>query len=214
MKSIGLCILFAAYAGAQSEPAAGRWDGTVVFDGLKVPFTMQLDLNPKAVSGAFVNGDERVTATAGKLSGGVLRLQFEQYGTVFEADIANSSLRGEYGGASGKYALEAGAYCTCGSEGEAGPDISGTWDIADPGWHFTVQRKGDDTIAHILRPEDTNGALVGRFDGLAFMLHHFDGKRAALLEVEPRPDGTLELTLKEPRAGVRKYRAAKRAAAR
>jgi hypothetical protein len=206
MKLACLFFLLATYAAAQSDPPSGRWETTIALDGLKIPFTMQLVLDKNPVSGTFVNGDERVTSSNGAFKDGVLRLNFEKSGTTLEAKITNDALKGKYG----SYSLEGGVYCTCGSEGEAGPDIAGTWSIAEPaGWRLVVERKGDDTFAHLLRPEDTNGVLTGRFDGLTFMLHHFDGTRASLLELEPRKDGSLDVTLKEPRAAVKKFRASK-----
>jgi hypothetical protein len=210
MKLLSLFSLITVAAWGQPDVATERWDGSIVLDGLKVPFTMQLGLDQNAVSGAFVNGEERTPATSGTLAGGQLRLQFQQYGTVLEAAILKSGLSGTYSGAKfGTHNVEGDKYCTCGSEGEAGPDISGAWKVAGASgaWRLQIQRKGEDTIAHLLRPEDANGALTGRFDGLAFQLHHFDGQRAALLEIEPRKDGTLALMLKEPRGGTKELRA-------
>jgi hypothetical protein len=214
MKFILFSLLFAASASAQSQPSSGRWDGTIVLGDLKVPFSMQLDFNRDAVSGTFINGEERVSATQGSLSGDILRLTFQQYESTLEAKIANSSLKGNYGGARfGSYGVEGWLYCACGAVGEAGADISGAWALTELGAalstpsRLVVQRKGSDTIVHLLHPEDTNGELTGLFDGLSFMLHHFDGVRASLLELEPRPDGTLDVTLREPRATVKKFHA-------
>jgi hypothetical protein len=216
MKVVRIYLLVAACAAAQSEAPAGRWDATIVMGDLKIPFSMQLDPSENAISGTFVNGDEKTSSSAGSFSGDALRLPFPQYNTTLEAQIVNGGLKGKYGGAAfGHFDVEGGAYCTCASEGEAGPDISGKWTLTAVGatasraWQVVVLRKGDDTVAHILRPDDTNGALTGRFDGLTFMLHHFDGARGSLLELEPRPDGALELVLKEPGAAVKKFRAAK-----
>lgn len=39
------------------------------------------------------------------------------------------------------------------------------------------------------------------------MLHYFDGVRAAVLEIEQRKDGSLDLKFKEPGTNVKKYRA-------
>ena len=41
------------------------------------------------------------------------------------------------------------------------------------------------------------------------MLRYFDGKRAAILEIEPRKDEGLDLVWKEPGQGSRKYKAAR-----
>ncbi len=217
MKFIVFCILAASEVMAQSQPTSGRWDGTILLGDLKVPFSMQLDFNHDNVSGAFVNGEEKVSSTQGTFGGGVLRLTFQQYDTMLEANIGLGGLSGKYSGARfGSYGVQAGPYCTCAVAGEAGPDISGTWLLSEPAAasstysQLVVKRKGSDTNVHLLNPEDTNGELTGLFDGLSFMLHHFDGARASLMELEPRPDGTLDVTLREPRAVVKKFHAVRK----
>jgi hypothetical protein len=216
MRALRIYLLISACAAAQSEAPSGRWDAIVSLDGLKIPFSMQLDSGQNGISGTFVNGGEKAASSSGTFSEGVLHLTFSQYKTTLDAKVGNGALKGTYGGAAfGKHDVEGGAYCTCANEGEAGPDIAGSWTVhtadAAPltGWRLTVERKGDDTIVHLLRPDDANGALSGRFDGLTFMLHHFDGARASLMELEPRPDGSLDITLKEPRAAVKKFHATK-----
>jgi hypothetical protein len=218
MKFILLCLVLASDAATPAPPASGRWDGTIVISDLKVPFSMQLDLSQDAVSGTFVNGEEKVTSTQGTFGGGVLRLTFQQYDTMLEADLGLGGLKGKYGGTRfGSYGLEGGPYCACAAVGEAGPDISGAWTLTEPGAasstpaQLVVQRKGADTIVHLLHPDDTNGALTGLFDGLSFMLHHFDGARASLMEIEPRPDGTLDVTLREQHGAVKKFHAVRMA---
>jgi hypothetical protein len=185
----------------------------MVLGDLKVPFSMQLEFDPDAVSGTFVNGEKRVGSTQGKISGDVLRLTFQEYETMLEAKVANILLEGNYGGARSAVMVW--------REGFTAP--ARLW--AKPARYFrnrvltelgaalsmpsrlVVQRKGSDTIVHFLHPEDTNGELTGLFDGLSFMLHHFDGVRASLLELEPRQDGTLDVTLRELRATVKKFHA-------
>ncbi len=206
LNSLWTYFTLAACAFAQGGPQSGRWELVVTMDKLKVPFTMELELKEGAVSGTLVNGPEKSTSTQGSFNGDKLRLAFND--ATLEATLTKGSISGKYG----SHAIEGGPYCTCGSEGEAGPDISGSWTF--DGGRLVVERKGDDTVAHLLQPEDKTGALTGRFDGLAFLLHHFDGNRAALLEIEPQADGTLDITLKEPRAAARKFRATKAASTR
>jgi len=40
--------------------------------------------------------------------------------------------------------------------------------------------------------------MTGRYDGLTFQLHYFDGARAAVLELEERKDGGLNVVWMEP----------------
>ena len=76
-------------------------------------------------------------------------------------------------------------------------------------WQLTIRRKGDDTLAIVSRPGGELGPLVGRFDGLIFTLHYFDGVRAAVLEIAQHKDGDLDLKFTEPGTDVKKYRAVK-----
>jgi hypothetical protein len=98
-------------------------------------------------------------------------------------------------------------FCSCALEGEAGPDISGTWEVPESNLRLTIRRKGEDTLVNVTRPSGELGPLAGRFDGLIFMLRYFDGIRAAVLEIERRKDGGLDLKFTEPGADVKKYRA-------
>jgi len=98
-------------------------------------------------------------------------------------------------------------FCACGPEGEAGQDISGTWEAPDSSLRLTIRRKGEDTLATVSRPSGELGPIAGRSDGVTFMLHYFDGVRAALLEIDQRKDGGLDLKFTEPGADVKKYRA-------
>ena len=61
----------------------------------------------------------------------------------------------------------------------------------------------------VSRPSGELGPIAGRFDGVAFKLHYVDGVRAAVLEIEQRKDGGLDLKFTEPGTDVRKYRAVK-----
>jgi hypothetical protein len=59
----------------------------------------------------------------------------------------------------------------------------------------------------LVRPEDELGPLSGRFDGVTFMPHYFDGTRGAALELGPHKDGGLDVVLREPGKDVRKRKA-------
>lgn len=83
----------------------------------------------------------------------------------------------------------------------------GSWEVPESGWKLTVRRIGEDTLVGVSRPGGDIGPLAGRFDGLTFMLRYFDGKRAAILEIEPSKDEGLDLVWKEPGQALRKYKA-------
>lgn len=192
-----------------ADAPSGRWDGMIGIGELKVPFTIHFEGSGAAFTGSFVNGDERVPSTSGSFEDGVVRLVFERLGTQLEATVSDvDGLNGSYGSAKyGMHPVTALAYCTCAYEGEAGPDIVGAWAVAGLGWRVTIQRKGDDTFATVSRGGSGLGPLTGRFDGLTFQLRYFDGVRAAVVEIEERKDGGLDLVWKEPGEEVKKLKA-------
>jgi hypothetical protein len=185
----------------------GRWDGKVSYDALEVPFTIHFDPNGKMLKGSLVNGDTRVSSTEGSFESGTLRLAFGTSGIRLEAKLVNGQLKGTIGNGDHMRLFIASQFCSCAPEGEAGPDISGVWEAPDSNLRLTIQRKDEDTFATVSRSTGELGLLAGRFDGAIFMLHYFDGVRAAVLEIEPRKDGGLDLKFMEPGTDVKKYRA-------
>lgn len=203
-----LTMFSLAVACGWTQTLDGRWDGTISYGSLKVPVTIHFETNGKTLKGSFVNGDTRISSTEGSFEAGSVRLSFGASGTRLEATLEDGQLKGAYG-SSGQdmHPFTASIFCSCAPEGDAGPDISGTWEAPDSGWRLAIRRKGDDTLATISRPSGELGPLIGRFDGLIFMLHYFDGVRAAALEIEQRKDGGLDLRFTEPGTEVKKYRA-------
>jgi hypothetical protein len=203
-----LTMVSLAVACGWAQAPDGRWDGTITYGTLKVPVIIHFEPNGKTLTGSFVNGDTRVSSTEGSFEAGTVRLIFGASGTRLEATLEDGQLKGTYGrGGQDTHPFTASKFCSCGFEGEAGPDISGTWGVPDSNWRLTIRRKGDDTLAIVSRPSGELGPLVGRFDGLIFTLHYFDGVRAGVLEIAQRKDGDLDLKFTEPGTDVKKYRA-------
>jgi hypothetical protein len=196
-----------ALAQAPAQAPDGRWDGTITYGALKVPFTIHFESNGKTLTGSFVNGDTRVSSMEGSFEAGTMRLTFGASGTRLEATLVDGQLKGAIGSGQDMRPFTASQFCSCASEGDAGPDISGTWEAPDSNWRLTIRRKGDDTLATVSRPSGELGPLAGRSDGVNFMLRYFDGVRAAVLEIEQRKDGGLDLKFTEPGADIKKYRA-------
>lgn len=198
MRTRHLLLLGLALIAAHAQEAKPvRWDGTVVLKGLKVPFSMMLTFHPKTVEAEIVNGEQRVRASSGTLNQSALKLTFSQPESELVANVTAGELTGAIGPQ--KYKVEAAPYCTCSADGEAGPDISGRWTVGERAdWSLDIRRIGEDTVAKLQRGSNIIPALNGRFDGLQFLLHYFDGVRGALLDITPNRDGSLELTVKEP----------------
>lgn len=199
-------VSLAAICGRAQE-LDGRWDGKVTYGALEIPFTIHFEPNGKTLKGSLVNGDTRVSSTEGSFEAGTLRLTFGASGARLEAKLVNGQLKGIVGSGEQMRPFTASQFCSCAPEGEAGQDISGTWEVPDSDLRLTIRRKDEDTFATVSRPSGDLGPLAGRSDGLTFVLHYFDGIRAALLEIELRKGGGLDLKLTEPGAEVKKYRA-------
>lgn len=165
---------------------AGRWVGTIAYPDLKVPVSMDLQFDP-GVRAAFTNGETRSPASSAAWKDNGLHLEIA--GKQLTTRLDNGQLKGAYDG----HAFEAGPYCTCAYEGEAGPDIMGEWKMQGRDARLTVTRKGEDTFAVF-----DNAVHAGRYDGLQFNLNHFDGARASILEITVRKDSALDVIVKQP----------------
>jgi peroxiredoxin len=97
------------------------------------------------------------------------------------------------------------------------PSIDGLWEIpnksgkGEAAWRFVVQQgsrqSGANVSATILRVDGDTGTISGTFRNGKFVLSHFDGARAHLLEVTPASDGTLDI-LQDGKTKLTAYRPA------
>jgi thiol-disulfide isomerase/thioredoxin len=192
-----------------AESAVGKWEGTVVVDGMTIPF--RLDISGKAANlqGAFINGDERVTSTNGRQVRDSLVLNFDQYAESMKAILEGGELKGTIEGKFGP-----GPPSTLQFQAQrfvpqpnppAGtvPSIDGLWEIevkspkGESAWRFIVRQSGADVSAAILRVDGDTGALTGRYRDGKFVLSHFSGERPYVMEAAPKPDGSLVITLND-----------------
>jgi peroxiredoxin len=181
----------------------GRWDATIVANGVEVPFEFEIVGEGSALKGSFFNGDERVTSTSSRLEDGRLVLRFDQYATRLDLALENGELTGEYNrGARGAYpfrAKRAASSTGASSSGSDTPSIDGTWIVearskkGESAWRFIARQSGAEVTATILRVDGDTGTLRGRYRDGRFVLSHFSGARPLLLEVTPAADGTLTL---------------------
>jgi thiol-disulfide isomerase/thioredoxin len=191
----------AGVAGAQS--LSGLWDGTVNYDEDRIPFLIQFSQKGDDVTAAFFNGDEQVTSTAGRLTNGALTVNFDHYATRLNATLANGVITGTYGGSrNGFHDFEAKPHVAATNKSAHGPKISGVWTIptespkGEHAWRLIVQQRKGQTSAAILRVDGDTGLYTGWFENGKFVLNHFDGARAGVLEIEPKEDGSLGLFIK------------------
>ena len=181
-----------------------RWDGTIAFGNLKLPFSMQLRIDGPQAAASFTNlGEAGGISGKGSIAGDTLKITFEARNAVLEGKLDGGSLKGVYSTPFGKYTVDAGRFCTCGFQGEAGPDISGAWTLEGTKGKLSVERKGEDTLGILTLDSSTTPTLAGRFDGAVFTLAYFNGDPAgaAWLEIEPDKDARV-LTLVYQKPGL------------
>ena len=202
MKSVLLVIALASTLSAQS--LTGLWDATIVANGVTVPFHLELASDGPRVQAWFFNAGDRNPSTSGTFENGTVRIQFAHMKTRFEASYKDGHLDGTYFGdrVTGTLKFHAERAANSAAPAADAPSINGEWQLLnvsnrkrESAWRFLVQQTGPEVSATILRVDGDTGALTGRFRDGKFVLSHFSGSRAALLEVEPRPNGSLHLSM-------------------
>ncbi len=204
-----------------AQPLAGRWDGIIQFNDLKIPFPIEFSAQGADLTASFFNGDEHVTSSSGKIEGSTVAIEFDHYATRLQATLSDGVLKGTYGGKrSGLHDFEARPHANTAVAPASAPNISGLWDIpndsakGERAWRLIVRQSGADVSAAILRVDGDTGAITGAFEDGQFVLNHFDGARAYHLEIAPKPDGTLGLSLRGSRGPAKSYVAVRQADAR
>jgi thiol-disulfide isomerase/thioredoxin len=200
----GVIVLLLAAASASADPIAGTWNATVPYHGAVLPFQIGFSGDGNAVKGWFFNGDQTLPSTGGELRDGHLVLNFDQIDTKLDATLKEGHLDGVYtaspylGGALDFHAVRAPVAEPATIDG---PTIGGVWEIPVPehkgmrAWNLIVHQTGPKISASILRVDGDTGAITGTYRDGKFILSHFSGFRAALLEITPTKEGRLALTL-------------------
>lgn len=195
------------YGGAAlfGQDLTGLWDATVVSGGVTVPFRMEFEVDGDHAVARFINGQERLPSTSGTFDQNHVSIQFEQLGTHLEADYKYGSMQGTYYGSRRTGTLPFTARRAepklSPRDQPVAPDISGEWNLevksgkGEHAWRFLVQQKNAEVMAAILRIDGDTGALTGKYRDGKFVLSHFSGARAAVLEIVPNADGSLALTM-------------------
>ena len=213
MKSAySLAFVLALAAPGMAHNLSGRWDATIQFDDYKISFPIEFSGEGSQVSASFFNGDERITSTAGNLDGNTVSVRFEHYATQLDATITDGVLKGTYGSKrNGFHEIEARPHQDASVSLAKVPDITGLWDIpnespkGEHAWRLIVRQNGPETSAAILRVDGDTGAIAGSYSDGKFVLNHFDGARAYVLEITPRQDGTLALSLRGGHSAAKDY---------
>lgn len=205
-KLLTVFVLFLAPAGiAQSLDAsiAGRWDAAIHINGVDTPFPLEISGSGANVTAYLFNGDERYASTEGRFENGTLMLKWAYYESTLQATVKDGVLEGQYAGTrimKGPFAIRA-RWSNAPPPLASGPvpNIDGFWEIpnksvkGESAWRFIVQQSGAKAAATILRVDGDTGTISGTFENGKFVLSHFDGARAHLLQVTAASDGTLDI---------------------
>jgi thiol-disulfide isomerase/thioredoxin len=197
----------------------GRWAATIVQEGVTVPFRLDISRQANNIVGTLYNGEDKETTTSASIADGRVELNFDHYLTSIVASVKDGELDGQVvstrravdlGGAkegAGKRPRDGGAfhakrYVALTKAAAANvPSIDGVWEIphespkGEKAWRLIVKQQGTDITTTILRVDGDTGALTGGWQDRKFVASHFDGARPGLIELTPKQDGSLEITL-------------------
>jgi thiol-disulfide isomerase/thioredoxin len=197
---------FTLAAALCAQPAetniTGLWDATIQINGVETPFPLELSGSGADVTGSFFNGKDRYVSTSGRYEKGALTLKWDYYESTLTATLKDGVIEGQYAGTrrmKGPFEVRARRAAQKSPDLTAAPVIDGLWTIpnksgkGESAWRFIVQQSGPSADATILRVDGDTGTISGRFQNGKFVLSHFDGARAHLLEITPEADGTLSI---------------------
>jgi len=212
-------LALAPFSLAQSvAPIAGRWDATIQINGVETPFPLEISGSGANVTASFFNGDDRYASTQGRFENGKLVVIWDYYAATLDATLKDGVLEGQYAGTrrmKGPFAIRATRAAAAKPTAASAmvPTIDGLWEIPNKSgkgelaWRFVVQQAGPKADATILRVDGDTGTISGTFQNGRFVLSHFDGARAHLLEITPASDGTLDI-LQDGKTRLTAYRPA------
>jgi thiol-disulfide isomerase/thioredoxin len=194
---------------ASAQSIAGLWEGTVLVDGLTIPFRIEITGEGSHLKGAFLNGDQKVTSAGGEFDHGSVVLNFSEYAETLRGSLKDGRLEGTIEGKFGpgprsSLPFQAKPFVAKPDPAVGSvPSIDGLWEIevksskGESAWRFIVRQSGADVSAAILRVDGDTGSLTGRYQDGAFLLSHFSGERPYLLEARPQNDGSLLIDLSD-----------------
>jgi thiol-disulfide isomerase/thioredoxin len=214
LKTAAFAVTFlgfvAALATAQStntpDSVDGRWDASLVQNGLVIPFRLDISGSGPAVKGTFYDGFQPYDGTtSGTFQNGKLVLNAEHYLTTITATLDNGQLKGNVVAqsrtGSTQYGFQASRYVPSAAASVDAPSIAGSWEIpldspsskGEKAFRFIVQQNGPDVAASILRVDGDTGAYSGTYKDGKWLLSHFDGSRPGVIGVSLTKEGTLEI---------------------
>ena len=199
------CIAFSIATDATAATLSGLWDGTVRFGTVTVSFPIEFSGDDQQLTASLFNGEERVNSTDGALVGGELLLNFGHYATHLRGTVSKGVVTGTYGNDAlmGQHEVELRPHRDIKPAAGKAPRIAGLWILpyesskGEHAFRFIARQHAGQVSAAILRVDGDTGLLTGHYEAGRFVLNHFDGGRAYVLEIVPQRDDRLELTLRD-----------------
>lgn len=205
---------------ACAQNISGLWNATVLnLEGDPVAFQLELKRSGNDWQGSLVNGSDQMPSTKGHFQKNRLRLEFDYWDGVLEAEFHNGVLDGAF---TRRYRKEtrvrkfhAQRQALRRPHEKPAMDVTGEW-ILD-----TVEKDGTQTIyraqfrqsadrvqATLIPVSGDTGLLIGYVSGKDMEVSRFDGIRVSLLKCSLNAEGVLQGTL-DSSATVKGYRAGK-----
>ena len=200
-------IVFALLAAACSKPsveAAGTWRGFIKNNsGEQVAFTLDVTREGDRISGALVNGDERIVSTSGAIAGNRLQLRYDFYDAELVATIDGDELRGSFYRQWRRQVLTRELTATRAASapafaGDSTEGISGEW-VMKVGeapnqrlWRAAFTQQGTAARGTIIPVSGDWGQMTGTFENGELKLNRFDGINSRIFRARLTPAGALE----------------------
>ena len=202
-----LLLLVTLCLSASAQSIAGRWNAFVLNpEGDRVAFQLELKRSGTAWQGALVNGPDHTPSTRGSFDNNKLRLEFDYWDGILEAELQDGVLRGAF---TRRYKKEMRirkfhAQRPPLSRPTAKPatTVSGDWilDVTDKDAKQTIYRAqfkqhGDRLQTTLIPVSGDSGVLIGYVSGRDLQASRFDGIRTSLLKASVNSEGVMEGTL-------------------
>lgn len=206
--------LLLAGCGEETTPddLEGTWRATLQSPGGPLPFGLVFEQLSTELRAAVVNGEERVTTSGVELDGDSVRIRFDWYDSVIEAErVEPDRLVGEWRRASAggtetvmPFAASRGDAprfpppADPSDDADAVPEVTGDWRVVfddDDGSEVArgeFRQEGPLVRGTFLTPTGDYRFLAGRYEQGVLRLSTFDGAHAFLFHARARGDGTLE----------------------
>jgi peroxiredoxin len=202
-----LLLLVSLCLSASAQSIAGLWNAFVLNPvGDPVAFQLELKRSGTAWQGALVNGPDHTPSTGGSFDNNKLRLEFDYWDGVLEAELRDVVLSGAF---TRRYKKEirirkfhAQRHPLWRPTAKPATNVSGNWilGVTDNDGKQTIYRtqfrQQHDRLETTLIPvSGDSGILIGYVSGHELQASRFDGIRTSLLKAVINSEGVMEGTL-------------------